>query len=77
MRYLKGSSTYGLLYGNTKGDTNEVVVFVDSDFVGDLDRRKSNSGYVFMLNICMISWKIIISSVVALSLTKAKFIVTP
>lgn len=57
MRYLKGYSTCGLLYDKTKCDTNEVVVFVDSDFAGDFDRRKSTSGYMFMLNMCMISWR--------------------
>lgn len=57
MRYLKGSSNCGLLYDKTKCDTNKVVVFVDSDFAGDFDRRKLTSGYMFMLNMCMISWR--------------------
>ncbi|KAH9659867.1 hypothetical protein KPL70_024018 [Citrus sinensis] len=76
MRYLKGSSTCGLLYGKTKNEKIEVIGFADSDFAGDLDRRKSTSGYMFVLNSCLISWKSSLQSVVALSLTEAEFIVT-
>ncbi|KAH9744862.1 hypothetical protein KPL70_003863 [Citrus sinensis] len=76
MRYLKGSSTCGLLYGKTKSDKIEVMGFVDSDFAGDLDKRKSTSGYMFVLNSCLISWKSSLQSVVALSSTEAEFIAT-
>ncbi|KAH9662167.1 hypothetical protein KPL70_024758 [Citrus sinensis] len=76
MRYLRGSSTCGLLYGKTKNEEIEVIGFVDSDFAGDLDRRKSTSGYMFVLNGCLISWKSSLQSVVALSSTEAEFIAT-
>jgi len=76
MRYLKGSSTYGLLYGKIKSDKIEVMGFVDSDFAGDLDRRKSTSGYMIELNSCLISWKSSLQSVVALSSTEDEFIAT-
>ncbi|KAH9806493.1 hypothetical protein KPL71_002780 [Citrus sinensis] len=76
MRYLKGSSTCGLLYGKTKSDKIEVMKFVDSDFAGDLDRRKSTSGYMFVLNSYLISWKSSLQTVVALSSTEAEFIAT-
>ncbi|KAH9651061.1 hypothetical protein KPL70_026606 [Citrus sinensis] len=76
MRYLKGSSTCGLLYRKTKSDKIEVMGFVDSDFAGDLDKRKSTSGYMFVLNSCLISWKSSLQSVVALSSTEAEFIAT-
>ncbi|KAL5655206.1 hypothetical protein ACJX0J_034525, partial [Zea mays] len=41
LRYLKGTSHFGLLF-----DKNSVKGFVDSD-AGDLDKRHSISGYVF------------------------------
>ena len=50
--------------------------FVDSDFAGDLDRKKSTSRYMFMLNSCLISWKSSLQSVVALSSTEVEFIAT-
>ncbi|GJT24498.1 hypothetical protein Tco_0894435 [Tanacetum coccineum] len=42
-------------------------------FLGDLDRRRSLTGYVFTLDRCAISWKATIQSMVALSTTKAEY----
>jgi hypothetical protein len=53
LRYLKGTSHFGLLFD--KNSVKEIGVmrfvegFFDSDFVGDLDKRHSISGYVFSL----------------------------
>ena len=76
MRYLKDSSTCGLLYGKTKSDISEVMGFVDSDFAGDLNKKKSTLGYMFVLNSCLISWKSSLQSVVALSSIEGEFIAT-
>uniref|UniRef100_A0A803Q6S7 CCHC-type domain-containing protein n=1 Tax=Cannabis sativa TaxID=3483 RepID=A0A803Q6S7_CANSA len=73
MRYLKGTQTTGLIYGaNCNGE--EVRGFVDSDYAGDIDTRRSQSGYVFQLNGCTISWKSNLQSIVALSTTEAEYI---
>ncbi|KAH9658263.1 Integrase catalytic domain-containing protein [Citrus sinensis] len=50
----RGSSTCGLLYGNSRSGVSEIVGYVDSDFAGDLDKRKSILGYMFMLNMCIL-----------------------
>ena len=72
MKYLKGSSTVGLVYGaNTK--TVDIEGFVDSDYAGDLDSRRSQTGYVFQLRGCTISWKANLQSTVALSTTEAEY----
>ena len=52
----------------------EIVGYVDSNYVGDLDRRKSLITYVFTLGGCVISWKTTLESTVALSTTEAKYI---
>jgi hypothetical protein len=44
LRYLKGTRSHGIVLGV---NDEEVVGFVDSDGSGDLDGRKSTSGYVF------------------------------
>ena len=75
MRYLRGSFTCGLLYGKSKSDVSEIVGYVDFDFAGDLDKRKSISGYMFMLNMCIVSWKATLQPIVALSSIEAEFIV--
>ncbi|KAH9762289.1 hypothetical protein KPL70_000762 [Citrus sinensis] len=74
MRYLKGTLDHGLMYGKSKHEVCEVRGYVDSDFAGDLDRRKSISGYLFMLDSCLISWKATLQHIVALSSTEAEFV---
>jgi hypothetical protein len=48
-RYLCGTSSYGLCYEGRPGLDRVVDIngFLDSDLVGDLDRRISTRGYVF------------------------------
>eukprot|EP00253_Pinus_taeda_P013154 PITA_13154 len=50
-RYLHGISDYGLSYqGRARLDkVLDIHGFVDVDWVGDLDQRRSTSGYVFNL----------------------------
>lgn len=48
--------------------------FVDSDWAGCPDSRRSTSGYALMLNGAAISWKSKRQSVVALSTAEAEFI---
>ncbi|KAH9648891.1 hypothetical protein KPL70_025781 [Citrus sinensis] len=47
--------------------------YVDSDYAGDLNRRRSLTGYLFMLNGCLINWKANLQHIVALSTTEAEF----
>jgi len=48
LRYLKGTVSYKILY--KKGEVEELLAFTDSDYVGDVEDRKSTSGYVFLMN---------------------------
>ena len=49
--------------------------FVDADWAGDLDQRRSTSGYVFNLFGGVVSWMSKKQSVVALSTTEAEYMV--
>ena len=40
-RYLKGTSHIGLVFDKKMVTTDNVVGYVDSDYAGDLDRRRS------------------------------------
>lgn len=51
-----------------------LIGYSDSDFAGDLDTRKSTSGYIFMLNGGPISWSSQKQPFVALSTTEAEFV---
>jgi hypothetical protein len=57
LRYLKGTSHFGLLFNKNSVKEIGVMGFVDSDFVGDLDKRRSISGYIFSLYGSKVSWR--------------------
>ena len=73
-RYLRGTSNYGLMFDKRTANLGQVVGYSDSDFAGDLDERRSLTGYVFQLCGSCVSWKATLQSVVALSTTEAEFI---
>ena len=54
LQYLKGTVNYGIYY--KKGGDGELLAFTDSDYAGNMEDRKSTSGYVFLMNSSAISW---------------------
>ncbi|KAL0341523.1 UNVERIFIED_CONTAM: Retrovirus-related Pol polyprotein from transposon TNT 1-94 [Sesamum calycinum] len=71
-RYLKGTVGRGVVFGSQQNDPL-AVGYVDSDYAGDLDDRRSTSGYVFTLGGGIICWKSTIQSIVALFTTEAEY----
>ncbi|KAH9651743.1 Integrase catalytic domain-containing protein [Citrus sinensis] len=45
----------------------------DADFAGDLDKKRSSTGYIFTLNGCTVNWKATLKNVVALSIIEAEY----
>ncbi|XP_042012165.1 secreted RxLR effector protein 161-like [Salvia splendens] len=75
LRYLKGSSEYGISYKGFRDQTKEVLEgFCDSDYASNKDNRKSQTGYIFTMYGSAVSWKSNLQSVVALSTTEAEYI---
>jgi hypothetical protein len=74
-RYLRGTTSYGLCYEGRLGLDKVVNIhgFVDADWVGDLDRRRSTSGYVFNMFGGAISRMSKRQAVVALSTTEFEY----
>jgi hypothetical protein len=72
LRYLNGTINLGIMY--KRGGNEKLEAYTDSDYAGDLDDRKSTSGYVFMLSSCAVSWSSKKQPVVTLSTTEAEFI---
>ncbi|XP_015966445.1 uncharacterized mitochondrial protein AtMg00810-like [Arachis duranensis] len=54
LRYLSGTRNYGLQLN--KDNLIQVTAYYDSDWVGDLDNRKSTSGYCVFLSSNLIFW---------------------
>ncbi|GLT82258.1 hypothetical protein SLE2022_006580 [Rubroshorea leprosula] len=71
LRYLKDTSSVSLCYRSMEPDC---VGFVDADFAGDRDKRRSTSGNVFIMAGGAVSWKSKLQPVVALSTTEAEYI---
>jgi hypothetical protein len=70
-RYLRGTSDVGLIYGS---DTECLVTgYSDSDYAGDVDTRRSMTGYVFTLGGSVVSWKATLQPTVTLSTTEAEY----
>ena len=71
LRYLKGTSGMCLCFRR-----NDLTLqgFSDADLGGDLDSRKSTTGYIFTLGGTAVSWKSKLQSRVALSTTEAEYI---
>jgi hypothetical protein len=72
LRYLKGTVDYGIFY--KKNGDRQLVAFTDSDYVRDLEDRKSTSGYVFMPSEGAVSWSSKKQLIFTLSTTKAGFV---
>jgi len=71
LRYLRGTSDACLQFGRNR---EGLVGYVDSDHAADLDKRRSLTGYVFIVGGCAVSWRACLQSTVALSTTEAEFI---
>nr|GEV86095.1 retrovirus-related Pol polyprotein from transposon TNT 1-94 [Tanacetum cinerariifolium] len=74
LRYLKWTSNIGLSFEKGCASPNEVVGYVDSDYAGDLNARKSLSSYIFSHCSSAISWYSSLQAIIALSTTKAEYI---
>ena len=71
LAYLRKTPKFGVQFG---GGSSVLQGYVDADYAGDLDNRRSTSGAVFTLNGGPISWHSRRQSCVALSTTESEFI---
>jgi len=63
----------GLLFEKDVGGKQECTCYVDSDYAGDLDKRRSTTRYVFTLSQAPMSWHCTLQCTIALSTTKAEY----
>jgi len=71
LRYLRGTSNKHLCFG---GSNTVLAGYVDSDLAGDIDTRRSTTGYVFTVGGTAVSWISRLQKVVALSTTEAEYV---
>ena len=77
LRYLRNTSDLAIQYSTERRPeqpTDRPIGFTDSDFSGDLDDRKSTSGYVFTLRNGATSWRAHKQPLVTFSTVEAEYI---
>lgn len=70
-KYLRGTSTYGILY---KIDGSTLQVYSDADFGGCSKTRRSTTGVISIISGGAVSWTSQLQRSVALSTTEAEFV---
>ena len=72
IRYVNGTPNYGLWYSK---DSNACIVgYLDADWAGSVDDRKSTSGGCFYLENNLVFWMSKKQNFVSLSIAEAKYI---
>ena len=70
LRYLKGSINLELTF---RGDLRSLIGYTDADWAGDIDTRRSTSGYLFNIGSGSISWSSKRQPTVSLSSCEAEY----
>ncbi|CAB1108204.1 unnamed protein product [Ectocarpus sp. CCAP 1310/34] len=74
LRYLKETSSIGIAYTEHAEQGNLLTAYVDSDFAGDGDDRRSTTGVVLFLAGGPVDWRSVKQMVVALSSVEAEYV---
>jgi len=74
LRYIKGSINVALVFEKDTTGKKECTEYVDSDYVGDLDKCQSRMEYIFTLAQASMSWHSTLQSIVILSTMTAEYI---
>jgi hypothetical protein len=72
LRYVKGTLSHGIFYFHT--NEFDLVGYSDSDWSGDLDDRKSTSGFVFFMRSTAFTWLSKKQHIVTLSTCEAEYV---
>ena len=72
LRYLKGSRLVGITFGRQPDQT--LLGYTDADWAGDVQSRRSTTGWIFLLFGGALSWRSKLQATVALSTAEAEYI---
>ncbi len=73
LKYLAGSVSCGINFGGGDTTITGYCSYCNANYVGDLDTRRSTTGYVFVLNGGAISWSSRLQPTVAASTMEAEY----
>jgi hypothetical protein len=70
------TSSWGLWFGRKKDGVANLVVYCDSDYEGDFEKRQNTTGAIFFLTDSPITWQSMKQKAMAQSSCKAEYITT-
>ena len=71
LRYLSGTVDWQLCYG--RGELS-IVGYVDSDYAGCVDNRRSTTGWIYTFAGSAISWRSVLQDCMSISTTEAEYV---
>jgi hypothetical protein len=71
VRYLVRIANYSLTFG---GSSETLVGYYDTDYIGDLDSRRSTTRYVFLMFGGAVSWSSRLQPTVVVSTVEAEYL---
>lgn len=71
--YLRATPNHGLLFNGNNSQRTALTGFVDADYAGDVDQRRSRTGFCFRLQGGVIDWSSKKQTAVALSSCEAEY----
>lgn len=72
MKYVKGTSSFGLLYRSN--GRQQIKCYSDADYAGDIDTRRSTTGFCFTIGSGVVSWNSERQKSVSLSTTESEYV---
>lgn len=72
LKYVAGTKSHGILF--KRNGSHRLCGFSDADYAGDVDTRKSTSGYAFLYNDSIISWRSSLQKCVSISTTESEYV---
>lgn len=72
LRYIKGSLDYGIFYSCSSKFM--LTGYCDSDYAGDLDDRKSTTGFIFFIGDHAVAWSSKKQAIVTLSSCESEYV---
>lgn len=74
LRYLKGTSNYGILFSSKNANEFKFSIYSDADYAGCIETRRSTTGYCLFIGTSIVSWCSERQSIVSHSTAETEYI---
>lgn len=74
LRYLKGTTNFGIMFSSKNANNFKLSIFSDADYAGCVETRKSTTGYCLLIGTSIVSWCSERQDSVSLSTAESEYI---